>query len=123
MEAYAFYGCTITSIELPEATTIGNSAFSYCSKLSSINLPKVTSIDMHAFEYCASLTEISLATDEDVVLSDMNYSLFFNIYTTDITLTLGLSNSKYVDGNTLVVDVFSAEFKEIIIVDGDGEPF
>lgn len=78
---------------------------------------------MHAFEYCASLTEISLATDEDVVLSDMNYSLFFNIYTTDITLTLGLSNSKYVDGNTLVVDVFSAEFKEIIIVDGDGEPF
>ncbi len=44
----AFWGCTLSSIDLPEVRTIGDEAFSGCS-LSSINLPEVRTIGNRAF--------------------------------------------------------------------------
>ena len=59
----AFYYCSsLTSISLPEGVTeIRGQAFQNCSSLTSINLPeKLTSIGGSAFENCSSLTSISL---------------------------------------------------------------
>ena len=42
----------MTSLDLPNATTIGDCAFAYSSLLTSINLPKVTSIGVLAFGFC-----------------------------------------------------------------------
>ena len=42
-------------------TSIGNSAFSYCSGLTSVNIPNsVTSIGNWAFSYCSGLTSITI---------------------------------------------------------------
>ena len=52
----------MTSITVPNSvTSIGKSAFSYCSRLKSITIPNsVTSIGYGAFSYCSSLTSITI---------------------------------------------------------------
>ena len=56
-----FYGCSaLTSVDIPNATTIGDSAFSGCTSLTSVNLPNVTSIKTSAFSGCSALTSIDL---------------------------------------------------------------
>ncbi len=57
----AFSDCSrLTKIQIPKSvTTIGNHAFSSCSSLTEILIPKsVTTIGDYAFSYCSSLTEI-----------------------------------------------------------------
>ena len=57
----AFIYCTsLTSITIPDSTTsIGNSAFSGCTSLASVKIGNgVTSIGEYAFGYCGSLTSI-----------------------------------------------------------------
>ena len=40
-------------------TSIGDSAFSYCSKLTSVTIPNsVTSIESYAFEYCNAICDV-----------------------------------------------------------------
>ena len=59
----AFFYCTgLTSITIPSnVTSIGSRAFFYCSSLTSITIPNsVTSIGNDAFEYCSSLTSITI---------------------------------------------------------------
>lgn len=57
----AFANCpALTRINLPNATSIGNSAFFGCSTLTSINLPNAMSIDNSAFANCLALTSINL---------------------------------------------------------------
>ena len=53
----------LLKILLPEnLTSIGNSAFSFCSSLTSITIPNsVTSIREHAFSECYSLTSVSIS--------------------------------------------------------------
>ena len=57
-----FYCSSLTSIEIPSSvTSIGDSAFYYCSSLTSIEIPSsVTSIGDYAFSYCSSLTSIEI---------------------------------------------------------------
>ena len=52
----------LTSVSIPNTvTTIGRSAFAYCSALSSITIPEsVTTIGLCAFEGCASLTSVTI---------------------------------------------------------------
>ena len=60
---YAFSGCSrLTAITIPEGvTSIGSDAFSGCSSLNAITLPEgVTSIGYEAFRDCSSLTAITL---------------------------------------------------------------
>jgi hypothetical protein len=59
---YAFYLCSpaLTSISIPNATTIGNYALGSCSALTSINLPKATTLGEGALGNCQSLTSISI---------------------------------------------------------------
>ena len=61
IKRYAFYeNLTITSIEiLSSVTSIGDSAFEYCSSLTSIKIPSsVTSIGSYAFRHCYKLVEV-----------------------------------------------------------------
>lgn len=46
---------TITSIDLPNVTSVGKYAFNGCTGLKSINLPNVTSVGNHAFNGCTGL--------------------------------------------------------------------
>jgi len=58
----AFYFCRITSIAIPESvTSIGDGAFSDCSRLTSIIIPgSVTSIGNMAFFYCDGLRSVTI---------------------------------------------------------------
>ena len=72
----AFSYCSaLTSIAIPNSvTSIGNSAFSYCSSLTSIAIPKsVTSIGYDAFSGCTSLTSIEIPNS---VTSIGNYAFY-----------------------------------------------
>jgi hypothetical protein len=62
---YVFCGCYLTTIYIPNSvTSIGNSAFSYCSGLTSITIPNsVTNIGHEAFYYCSSLASIKVESD------------------------------------------------------------
>lgn len=57
---YAFRLCQqLTSIDLPNAKSVGEYGFCYCN-LTSINLPKVEDISNYAFSYNKNLTSIVL---------------------------------------------------------------
>ena len=73
---YTFYSCTsLTSIDLPNVTSIGDSAFSGCTSLTSIDLPKVTSIGNYAFSSCSKLTAIHFsASNKSKIEANSYYS-------------------------------------------------
>ena len=51
----------VTAEMLDVITSIGNSAFQYCTSLASITIPSsVTSIGYHAFDDCDSLTSVTI---------------------------------------------------------------
>ena len=58
----AFAFCGITSVNIPNSVkSIGNEAFSVCTKLASIIIPNyVTSIGVGAFRYCTDLTSVTI---------------------------------------------------------------
>ena len=58
---FAFSGCgSLTSVSLPNATTIGDNAFYGCGSLTSVLLPNAATIGGGAFDGCGSLTSVSL---------------------------------------------------------------
>lgn len=71
---YAFRGCIgLTSINLNSVTTIGRSAFEYCSGLTSITIPNsVTTIGTYAFNYCTGLTSVTIGNS--VITLDATFS-------------------------------------------------
>ena len=63
----AFIYCfSLTSVNLPSATSIGNYAFESCGVLTTINLPSAASIGNYAFSYCHSLTSINLPSAKSI---------------------------------------------------------
>jgi len=55
-------------------TSIGNSAFSYCSRLTSVTIPdSVTSIGEHAFYHCSSLTSVTIPDS----VTSIGYGVFY----------------------------------------------
>ena len=55
---------TIQTVNLPYATTVGNSAFKYCYSLTQVSLPVCKSIGNSAFYECSSLSQVSLPVCE-----------------------------------------------------------
>ena len=51
---------SLTSILLPNVTSIGNNCFTNCSKLTSVEIPKVTSLNNGIFQDCSELTSVEM---------------------------------------------------------------
>lgn len=58
--AYFPYQPGLTSVSLPNATTLRSEAFRGCSSLSTIDLPKVSSIGSAAFSGCSNLVNVNI---------------------------------------------------------------
>lgn len=61
---YAFINTTITSLNAPTTTSIGQYAFNGCSSLESVSLPTVTSIGCYAFCYCENISSLCIGSVE-----------------------------------------------------------
>ena len=91
----AFYYCSgLTSITIPKGiTSIGYGAFRHCSSLTSITIPEgVTSIGEKAFDDCEGLTSITIP--EGVTsIGDRAFSYCFGL--TSITIPKGVTSIGY----------------------------
>ena len=87
----AFSGRQLYSVTIPNSvTSIGCSAFQYCSGLTSVTIPNsVTSIDSIVFYECTSLTSITLPNSLDTI----GAYAFYNTGLTSITIP---KNVKYI---------------------------
>ena len=64
---YAFYNCdNLTDVVLHELTSVSDSAFSNCGKLSNIDMPFITSIGVNGFSGCSSLKNVSFSELESI---------------------------------------------------------
>ena len=64
VESVAFNGCSkLTSVNMPNVTSVGNYAFQNCSVLTSIDMPNVTSVRNYAFDGCSNLKTLVLRKD------------------------------------------------------------
>ena len=71
--ANAFDDCrSLTSVNLPNVTSIGNNAFISCYSLKSINLPNVTSLGDTVFSACYSLKELIMPKVSSVGANEFN---------------------------------------------------
>ena len=71
---YALDGCSeLTSVNIPNATNIAQRGLSYCTKLTSVNFPKVTSVGINAFNSCYKLQSANLPN-----VGYLNSSVFEN---------------------------------------------
>ena len=71
---YAFYYCSkLTTASFPNATSIGGSAFAYCYSLTTASFPNATSIGGYAFLNCSKLTTASFPS----VTSIGNYAFAY----------------------------------------------
>lgn len=70
---YTFYNCSsLTSVDFPNATNIGNYTFYNCSKLVSVNIPLATSIGFNAFQNCSALTSVDFTNATSIGESAFN---------------------------------------------------
>ena len=79
------YQNAVQKVEIGEGvTSIGSSAFSYCSSLTSITIPEsVTSIGANAFSYCYSLASITIP---ESVTSISTYAFYYCYSLANITI-------------------------------------
>ena len=72
----AFSSCSsLTTIDTPNVTNIGSSAFSSCTSLTTIDIPNVTNIGSSAFYNCTNLTAIHFsATNKSKIEANSYYS-------------------------------------------------
>ena len=72
---YTFNNTDINEVEYSNVTSIGNSAFTYCSRLESIIIPNtVTSIGSNAFSGCTSLSSVYIGNG----VKSIGFSAFTN---------------------------------------------
>ena len=113
--ANAFQSSLITSVTIPfGAISIGNNAFSYCSKLTSVTIPNsVTYIGNSVFSGCSSLTSITIPDS----VTQIGTQAFYNctgltkVYCKAITPPAGGSNMFYnnASGRKIYVPTESVE--------------
>lgn len=89
--ASAFYGCSITSINIPDTVeTVGISAFENCTKLTDVTLPNgMNSISDAVFRSCFSLKEIKFP-DTINYIGDGAFANCYNLQS--INFPNGLTN-------------------------------
>ena len=95
----------LTSVSIPQGvTSIGDVAFSGCTKLTTINIPQgVTSIGRLAFRGCTGLTSITVASD-NLNYSSIDGMLLNKAGTTLIACPTGLTSISIPQGVTDIGD-------------------
>lgn len=97
IDKFAFFNTSITSIAIPDSvTSIGYSAFRYCTSLTSVTIGDgVTSIGDNAFSWCTSLKNITFnGTKEQwrTISKEINWSHKVSssckVYCTDVVLKI-----------------------------------
>ena len=78
---YAFTGCAIESLDLPDVDTVGTYAFgvksadfskgTYATKLQSISMPKLTTFNTYLFSYATELSQVTLGDDAEALSNYM----------------------------------------------------
>lgn len=64
---YAFHGCSaLTSVNLPEATSMEDQAFEACAALTSVDAPLVKTIGKATFRYCGKLNSVNFSLVERI---------------------------------------------------------
>ena len=97
----AFYYCTsLTSVTIPDSvTSIGNYAFFNCISLTSVTIPdSVTSIGVSVFSACYGLTSVTIGDSVTIIGEDAFYnctSLARVYYTGDIESWCGIEFGNY----------------------------
>ncbi len=82
------YGCSTTVIP-SSVTSIGGSAFAYCTNLQNITIPSsVTSIGYHAFAYCTNLQNVTIPSS---VTSIDDYAFVCCESLTSVTISEGVT--------------------------------
>lgn len=105
--SYAFaYNMNIQTVNLPYATTVGDSAFYSCSSLSQVNLPVCSFIGNKAF-YDTNLTSLTLGSNSVVSLS--GYNQFFptdilSIYVPGSLYSQYITNHKWISYSSHIVE-------------------
>jgi hypothetical protein len=62
-----FRGCAaLTTVNAPEATSVGDNAFEGCTSLVTLDLPRVRSFGVSAFKSCAALTSLNVPEVTDM---------------------------------------------------------
>ena len=83
----AFGNCrNVVSIDIPNVTTVGNFAFAGCGALENLNAPKVISVGHDAFAWTSSLKTLSLPEATTFVFEGTNYAMFWNSSITQLEL-------------------------------------
>ena len=122
---YAFSRCSrLTAVTIPEGVaTIGSYAFEYCSSLTEVNIPaSVTNIGGWVFDYCSALTAIHVA-EGNTAYSSEDGVLFNKDKTTLVCYPIGKPETTYTVPAT-VTTIGSSAFMnctaltEITIPDG-----
>lgn len=67
----AFFNTGFESVAMPNLVTLGNSAFSGCTKLTTVDLGKVTVLGSGVFQSCTALTSIDLTN-----ITEMGANIF-----------------------------------------------
>lgn len=95
ISAYAFESDSyITTISLPNVTSIGEWAFNSCSSLTSVNFSNLTQIDKGAFNECCNLISVSFPK-----LSNIGEWAFHNC--SSLT-SISLPKAEYIDSGAFV---------------------
>ena len=91
---YAFSHCSkLTTANFPAATSIRSSAFQFCDVLTTVDFPAVTSIGDHAFNYCSALTTVDFPAATSIESSAFQFCSALT--TVDFPAATSIGNSAF----------------------------
>ena len=106
---------SLTTVNLPKCTSIGNSAFYHCTSLTTVNLPKCTSIESGTFYSCTRLTTVNLP--ECTSIGDFAFHECTSLTTIDLPKCTSIGDYAFQICNNLTTIIFGAD--QVVHI-GDG---
>ena len=104
---YAFSHCSkLTTVDFPAATSIRSSAFQFCDVLTTVDFPAVTSIGDHAFNYCSALTTVDFPAATSIESSAFQFCSALT--TVDFPAATSIGNSAFSHCSALTTVDFPA---------------
>ena len=99
---------SLTTVDLPNATTIGGNAFQNCTNLTTVDLPSVESIGASTFYDCTNLTTVNLPSAESI--SGSTFHNCTNLTSIDLPNATSIAYNAFYGCKSLTsIDLPSAE--------------